>query len=380
MSDSDSDWEEEIQHTRTSLLQEQMDPWDDPIRAASPKEILDTVKVLKEKRAPGPDAIQNKAIKLLPIKGIATLTMITNNIFRLCYFPKLWRNADVVMIPKPGKNHSLTENYRPIHLLPTVAKVVERIIKSRLEEYIEDHNILPEHQFAFRRGLGTELQALRVVETIKEGFQKKDITGAVLLDVQKAFDRVWREALIYKMIDLGIPRRFIKITDSFLQGRTFQIKIDQSRSTTRNTEAGVPQGAVLSPTLFSIYVADLPNFPGVEVAQFADDTLIMATSRAEALVHNRLQGYLDVLEGWTKKWRIKINAEKSTAVLFTRRRIKPSRRIKFKDSYIRTMGTTDEVPWDNHGSEADVGCTYDVCCTQRKGDNGHPSTVDREEE
>lgn len=105
---------------------------------------------------------------------------------------------------------------------------------------------------------------------------------------------------------------------------------------TRNAAAGVFQGALLSPALFSIYVADLPISPGVEVALFADDMLLMATCRAEKLVLIRLQRYMDGLQEWTNRWRIKINAEKGSDVLFSRLKINSLCRI-----------IADEVLWDN---------------------------------
>lgn len=93
-----------------------------------------------------------------------------------------------------------------------------------MEECIEDHNILPEHRFAFRKELGLKLQALRVVEKIKVVLQRKEVTGVILLDVEKTFDRVWREVLIHNMIDLQSPPLLILLTDFFFQDRTFQIR------------------------------------------------------------------------------------------------------------------------------------------------------------
>ena len=195
---------------------------------------------------------------------------------------------------------------------------------------------MPNHQFAFRKGLGTELQLVRVVEGINQGFLKKDVIGTILLDVEKVSDRVWRKGLVYKMIGMGIPNHITRLTLSFLQDLTFQIKLEGSRSTTRTSTAGVPQGAVLSATLFNIYIADYPSHPDVEIVQFADDTLIIARRKSVKLIDHKLQSYMDKLEDWMDKWKTKINAENSKAVMFTKRHVQPERPINYK-------GT--DIPW-----------------------------------
>lgn len=127
-----------------------------------------------------------------------------------------------MMIPKQGKDFYFQKNYRPISLL-SFFKAVERIIKNRLEKYTENHDIISEHQFAFQKGLETELQIIMVMETIKEGLQRKDLTSVVLLDVEETFDRVWNDGFTYKVLQLGIPRKMIHILDSYLRDPMFQV-------------------------------------------------------------------------------------------------------------------------------------------------------------
>ena len=116
-----------------------------------------------------------------------------------------------------GKNLSLPQNYRPISLLPTMIKTVERIIESRLENYTEERQNLSEHKFAFRKGLEAKLLIVRVIEKIKERFQRKDLTRPVLLDV----DKVWGDGFIYKMNQMNVPRRLIHLLDFYFRDRTF---------------------------------------------------------------------------------------------------------------------------------------------------------------
>ena len=118
--DPDYEWKEEV----NSLLQEDKESLE-PLRAASPKEILETVRMLKNRRAPGPDGILNMALKNLPNRGLAAMANITNAIMRLCHFPRRWKNADIVIIPKQGKDLRFPQSYRPISLLPTIGKRLE---------------------------------------------------------------------------------------------------------------------------------------------------------------------------------------------------------------------------------------------------------------
>ena len=181
-SDPNDEWEEEVSASVNSPIQEDNEHLE-PSRSASPKEILETVRIPKDRRVPGPDGILNTALKNLPTRGISSMVNLTNAITGLRHFPKRRKNADMVMIPKRGKDLRFPQNYRSIGLLPTMGETVERIIKGRLGTCTEDQQqILPKHQFAFWERLGTELRALRVVDKIKGGFQEKYLTEAVLLD------------------------------------------------------------------------------------------------------------------------------------------------------------------------------------------------------
>ena len=155
------------------------------------------------------------------------------------------------MIPKRGKDLRFPQNYRPIGLLPTMDKTVERIIKNRLETYTEDLKILRDTSSPSGKDLERRSErrseTIRVVEKIKEGFQRKDLIGAVLLDVEKALDRVWKDGLVHKLIGMEIPRRLIHLLESYPRDRTFQVRMMGAKSTiTTTAESGVPQRVVLS--------------------------------------------------------------------------------------------------------------------------------------
>ncbi|GFU76390.1 RNA-directed DNA polymerase from mobile element jockey [Trichonephila clavipes] len=182
-------------------------------------------------------------------------------VHKMGYFPQLWKTASVIPILKPGKDPTLPDSFRPISLLPVLSKITEKIIQKRLCLHLNDNDILIPQQHGFRAGLSTSHQFLRVVEYIKSGFQDRKSTGAVFLDIQKAFDRVWHVGLLYKLIKIKTPPHLIKLINSFLNNRSFTVKVNNSHSSDRRIIAGTPQGSSISPILFNIYVNDIPLEP-----------------------------------------------------------------------------------------------------------------------
>ncbi|GFY16790.1 probable RNA-directed DNA polymerase from transposon X-element [Trichonephila clavipes] len=186
----------------------------DEIQPALPSEIINYIKKIKIKKSPGRDGITNKMIKNIPLITVFKITNIINNMFKLRSFPNSWKTAVIIPILKPGKNPKLAESYRPISLLPILSKLAEKIISTRLNAFLENENILVPEQHGFRPRLSTSHQLLRVVEYIKDAFDRNQHVAAVFLDIQKAFDRVWHTGLLFKLITYKIPpptNPFIKI-------------------------------------------------------------------------------------------------------------------------------------------------------------------------
>lgn len=143
-------------------------------------------------------------------------------------------------------------------------------------------------------------------------------TGALFFDVAKAFDKVWHNGLIYKLYQLKVPDSLVLILRDFLTNRTFRYRVDGTYSSPRPIRAGVPQGSVLSPLLFSLYINDIPRSPQVELALFADDTALYHSGYHAGYVIRALQRAVTDLGEWFRRWRIEVNPEKSAAVYFTR--------------------------------------------------------------
>lgn len=299
----------------------------------SPKEVWNTIRRLPNRKAPGPDGISNCSLKNCGPKTITKLCQIFNGCIRLEYFPIAWKHANIIMIPKPGKDPKIPINHRPISLLNTISKVFETLLLNRIKIYTMPQ--IRSEQFGFRPYHSTTLQLLNIIDELVINSNLKKKTAAVLLDVEKAFDKVWHKGLTYKLIQFKIPSQLINIINSFLSNRSFQIKNNSTLSTIRNIHAGVPQGSCLSPHLFLIYVNDIPTSNRSKIALFADDTLFYASGHSNNIAVNNLQKQIDLAEPWFKKWKISINPTKTSAIIFTKKSTENTKLVKIKNEKIK---------------------------------------------
>ncbi|GFW14287.1 RNA-directed DNA polymerase from mobile element jockey [Trichonephila clavipes] len=253
-----------------------------PITPTDPDEVLNYIKTLSNNKAPGKDNITNKM--------------------------------------KPGKNSKSPSSYRPISLLSILSKITEHIILNRLHNFTDSINYINPNQYGFTRHLSTYHPLLRLTEKITSGFQRGRSTGAVFLDIQKAFDRVWVSGLIYKLIINNFPPALIHLINSYLVNRSFQVKVNNTLSSTVFIKNGVTQGSLLGPILFNIYINDIPSHTLTMTNIYADDTSISATYKNHHTITKALNAHLILLEEFFNTWKIKINVDKIVAVLFTRRR------------------------------------------------------------
>lgn len=278
------------------------------------------IKSLKNKKSYGSDKVSNRCLKALPPNGLKLLTNIFNACIKYCYFPISWRQSKIIAIPKPGKDASDPDSYRPISLLSTMSKILEKIIKEKVISYINDNNILPIQQFGFRSEHNTVQPLIRIKNIVKNGFTVGKSTAMVLLDVKSAFDSVWHKALLYKLVKIGLDIPTIKIIKSFLSNRTFRVHIGHDVSNIFTVPAGCPQGSCLSPILYNIYTHDFPQLNGCESSIFADDTAILSSNIYSHDVLLNLQNSLDDVINYFNKWKILVNPTKTQAIYFTRKR------------------------------------------------------------
>ena len=283
--------------------------------------LIKIVKFLKLGKDQGPDNIHNEVLRL------GTTTSLFHHLARLFtssiqigYIPTAWKLATLRMLLKPDKLPSLTTSYRPISLMSSIMKLFERVIEQRLRSYLEDIGFINNYQSGFRQNKSTEDHLFRPSQSVMESFNRREHVVAAFLDVKKAFDNVWHNGLRYKIFMLDLPTKMTRWLSDFLVGRVIQVNVNGFLSDQISPAAGVPQGSVLSPLLFLIYVNDLPNPHDRQnsKSQFADDTALWPASRNVHIAAKLLQKDLRKLAKWCAKWRIKLNPEKTKVIIFSR--------------------------------------------------------------
>lgn len=311
-----------------------------PIIFISPGETWDVVRKLPNRRVPGSDGISNCALKHCGSKTIIRLCNIYNCCLRSEYFPTNWKFATMIMIPERSKDVLIPTNHHPISLLNSLSKVFEHLLLKRLKTYTIAHS-RPE-QFDFCQNHSTTTQLLRVTDHIANNLNLRLKTTAVLLDVEKAFDNVWNDVLIFKLINSGVPNQLINLLKSFPSHRTFRVNVDGTLSSPNMITAGVPQGFCLSPELFSVFINDMPQHKSSNTALFADDTIFYATSTSNNNAAHKLQAQIDLVQPWLHNWKISINhailfSNKST--FYTKRIVIKNRQLEWISS-IKYLGVT----------------------------------------
>ena len=227
------------------------------------------------------------------------------------YIPAAWKLATFRMLLKPDKLPSLTTSYRPISLMSSIMKLFEWVIEQRLRSYLEDIGFINKYQSGFRQNKFTDDHLFWLFQSVIESFNRGEHVVAAFIDVEKAFDNVWHNGLRYKIFMLDLPTKMTCWLFDFLVGRVIHVNVNGFLSDKISPIAGVPQGSVLSPLLFLIYVNDLPKLHNRQnsKSQFADDTALWAASKNVQFTAKLLQKDLRKLAKWCVKWRIKLNPE-----------------------------------------------------------------------
>lgn len=222
---------------------------------------------------------------------IHAITSLYNASLSCGYFPRPFKTANIRLLPKPKKDNTDPSNYRPISLLDILAKTYERLINCRLRLHLETNNLIPPCQFGFRPHSSTADAINTIVTYVDASYSSQQKTVIVTKDVQKAFDTVWHSGLKFKIInDFDLPQFFPDFSN-FLTDRQCRILHKDTLSTSFTPLAGVPQGSVLSPTLFNMYTHDIPDpaQPDTPYIQYADDITIVTRARTLEFLTIRME-------------------------------------------------------------------------------------------
>lgn len=268
--------------------------------------------------SPGEDGISRLMLRHLPEEAFSFLAHIYNSCLRFSYFPLPWKSATTVMIPKPSAKPTSVSSYRPISLLSCIGKTFEQIIASRLKEFLQDNDLLPDFQFGFRSNRSTQDPLLKLQTELTKSLNTNRCALAVFLDIKQAFDSVWHAGLIHKIRQLNLPDHFTRLIGSYLSDRSVQIKVSGAMSHPFTPQAGVPQGSVIAPLLYLIYAHDSPPpaVQGITVSHFADDTAFWIARHSSTTCNKNMQTQLNRFTEWACRWRIIPNPTKTQAILF----------------------------------------------------------------
>ena len=283
---------------------------------ATPIEINRTILNLDQTKSTGPYSIPIKALKILGPKISQPLTKIINQSFTEGIFPSKLKVAKVVSIFKKGDSE-IASNYRPISLLPIFSKIFEKLMHERIYSFLKEHKLIYPLQFGFRENHCIDHALISITEDIRSTVDNKRYGCGIFIDLQKAFDTVYHEILLKKLEHYGIRGDTLKWFCSDLSDRSQFVSINGHNSTKMEISCGVPQGSVLGPLLFLIYINDLPNVSNkIKTYLFADDTNIYLESEAISELVQIVNKELKLVKKWIDANLLSLNISKTNYIIF----------------------------------------------------------------
>ena len=275
----------------------------------SPALVEERLRSLKISTSPGPDQIPSRVLRELasplsvPICTLFEKSLVGGSL------PSEWKQASVVPIHKSGSRQE-PSNYRPVSLTSVLSKVLEGVVRDRLMNFLMETRQLHDAQHGFlpRRSCATQL--LASLEDWTQLMERKEPVDVAYLDFRKAFDSVPHRRLIQKLNDLGVRGPLLRWIEAFLTGRTQQVAVNGKQSNPTPVRSGIPQGSVLGPVLFLVYVNDLPESVKCDIKLFADDAKLYASSKQGNSQHSQMQADLQSLANWSATWLLPFNVKK----------------------------------------------------------------------
>lgn len=284
-----------------------------------PIELQNIISTLKNsKTCGGQDPLSNRAIKFVANLISHPLSYIINKLMKTGYFPHEWKITKILPTFKNGDKND-PSNYRPISHLSNLSKIFEKVIYIRIINFLDKYNILNKHQFGFRKNHSTKYALLTTISQIQNLLDTGPTSIALFIDFQKAFDTVNHEILLSKLHHYGIRGPPYNLIKSYLTGRYHFVQIREHESKLVEIRHGVPQGSILGPLLFLIYINDIPNCLQVSnttLTLYADDTTILTHHQNPNNTYTQAQKALTLLHEWCQANNLYINLKKTSYILF----------------------------------------------------------------
>lgn len=280
-------------------------------------EVIKVIRQLKPKKSPGDDGIRSETLKEISSEIVSPVMYLINKCFDTGRFPELLKIGMIKPLHKGGDKLEII-NYRPISLISNVAKIIEKIIKCRLINFLNKYKLISDHQYGFREGKSTEDAIHYLTSYIYNNLDKKTPTLCVFIDLAKAFDTVCHRKLLEKLECYGIRGNTFNLIKSYLSDRKQHVNIDDTISSFRQVKYGVPQGTVLGPVLFTIYINSLLSFSTTgTILSFADDTAILYEADSWHNLKEKVEKDLKQIKHWFQYNKLTLNCEKTKYLPFT---------------------------------------------------------------
>lgn len=286
------------------------------LRSTDEQEIKKCILELKTRKAPGIDNIKSETLKEISDEIILPLKYLINNSLELGIFPDILKTGIVKPLFKYGNKNKM-ENYRPITLISNIAKIFEKIIKERIIHFLNRFNLLSDKQFGFRTGKSTQDAIAYLIKLIYKKIDESKPALCIFIDLAKAFDTVCHQKLIEKLQNIGFRGNALNLMRSYLSDRVQYVQIDEKASHPMKISYGVPQGTVLGPVLFIIYINNLLNLESTgKILSFADDTAIFYSANTWSELKNKAEIDFKNIKRWFDFNKLTLNCEKTKYLPF----------------------------------------------------------------
>ena len=284
-------------------------------------EFIDALASMKDS-SPGHDSITYSMIKNSHPSLQNYILDLYNEIFITGNFPDTWRISTIIPIPKSDKDHSDPLNYRPISLTSCLCKLLERMINRRLVWFLEENQHLNNTQSGFRKARSTTDCLAQLAGDVQQAIIEKNHTIVVFFDLEKAYDLTWKYSILKKLHEFGMRGNLPQFIANFLKNRIIRVRIGTTHSRDMNVEEGVPQGSVLSCTLFAIAIDEVFKYlpRDVRSALYVDDLAIYVTGKRNTSILRKLQLAINKLEAWCDRTGFKFSELKTAAMHVCRKR------------------------------------------------------------
>ena len=281
-------------------------------------EIEASILGVKENGSLGPDGLHPKMLKFGGKLVVDATVMLLQFSWYIAQFASSFKRQNMIYLQKPDKpDYNHEKSYRPISLTSILGKIFEEIIARRLVAFLHEVGFFENQpQFAYLKGLDATQALLLLTLHVQDSFKNGKYTAAAFLDMEGAFDSVWRKGLIHKLIKLGLKGRLLLIIDDFLKNRLTRSMVNNIITNYISTEVGVPQGSVLSVILFLVFFGDMSDDLSTHF-KFADDLTVWQTDESPDKAADMLTTALTEVYTWSQKWQMGISAPKSKIMCFS---------------------------------------------------------------